>query len=293
MAARDSLVLTQQLQTCQHKRHKKQTLANRLETKQAKTTMTSYAIQKATKQSYNRASVKFNFLLLIQQIVIIGAVLLIAVASAQQQQQQQRQQRRRQASNARQIADGLDGQTGFQLHDGGGGGEADLYMANGAASDLLKLPQLLVSSNNFTNTNSSTGLLSQAAISNQTAAAATTTTTTTTTSAAPSLTGHSNGYNRNQIACPSGLLTFELSTGFIYKPQSVEETLSMMPSTLQLTDCLDYCLHNSSCVAINFEMGLCVLLAASASQNQDSLQSSQFPVFTIYAEKKCLLKGKF
>lgn len=94
------------------------------------------------------------------------------------------------------------------------------------------------------------------------------------------------------LECTSGLLTFELSTGFIYKPTSALDTLSMMPSTLQLTDCLDYCLRNSSCLAINFEMGLCVLLATSAQQNPHNLYSSQFPVFTIYAEKKCLLSGE-
>lgn len=88
--------------------------------------------------------------------------------------------------------------------------------------------------------------------------------------------------------CPNGLLTFELSTGYIYRPSSPIETLTMMPSTLQLTDCLDYCLHNSSCLAINFEVGLCVLLTTSAKYNPQNLYSSQFPVFTIYAEKKCL-----
>lgn len=90
--------------------------------------------------------------------------------------------------------------------------------------------------------------------------------------------------------CPNGLLTFELSTGFIYKPAS-SETLAMLPSTLQLTDCLNSCLQNGSCSAINFEMGLCVLLSSSAQQNPTSLYSSQFPVFTIYAEKKCLLSS--
>lgn len=99
---------------------------------------------------------------------------------------------------------------------------------------------------------------------------------------------------QESLSCPNGLLTFELSTGFIFKPTSAHETLSMMPSTLQLTDCLDYCLNNQSCLAINFEMGLCVLLATSAKQNAHNLYSSQFPVFTIYAEKKCLLaSGEF
>lgn len=92
----------------------------------------------------------------------------------------------------------------------------------------------------------------------------------------------------NANHCPNGLLTFELATGYIYRPSSALETLTMMPSTLQLTDCLDYCLHNSSCLAINFEVGLCVLLTTSARHNPQNLYSSQFPVFTIYAEKKCL-----
>lgn len=102
------------------------------------------------------------------------------------------------------------------------------------------------------------------------------------------------GRQRNSsgpFECPTGLLTFELATGFIYKPSGADETLSMMP-TLQLTDCLEYCLQNASCLAINFEMGLCVLLANSAKQNQQNLFASQFPVFTIYAEKKCLLTGE-
>lgn len=100
-------------------------------------------------------------------------------------------------------------------------------------------------------------------------------------------------HNRQAVpsTCTDGLLTFELSTGCIYKPSSAE-TLAMMPSTLQLTDCLDYCLHNDSCLAINFEVGLCVLLSSSAKQNPSNLYTSQFPVFTIYAEKKCLLAGK-
>lgn len=98
-------------------------------------------------------------------------------------------------------------------------------------------------------------------------------------------------YHLSSSNCSSGLLTFELATGYIYKPSSVE-TLAMMPSTLQLTDCLSYCLQNGSCLAINFEMGLCVLLSSSAKKNPANLYSSQFPVFTIYAEKKCLLPGK-
>lgn len=88
-----------------------------------------------------------------------------------------------------------------------------------------------------------------------------------------------------------GLSSFELSTGFIYKP-AASETLATLPSTLQLTDCLNFCLQNASCLAINYEVGLCVLLSSSARQNASQLFSSQFPVFTIYAEKICLLGSK-
>lgn len=111
------------------------------------------------------------------------------------------------------------------------------------------------------------------------------------TSSSSSSNSSSSSLGKTTTTCSNGLLTFEIATGFIYKPASAE-TLAMMPSTLQLTDCLDYCLQNSSCLAINFEMGLCVLLSSSAKQNPQNLYSSQFPVFTIYAEKKCLLQGK-
>lgn len=100
-----------------------------------------------------------------------------------------------------------------------------------------------------------------------------------------------NTRNNSSTTCSNGLLTFELSTGFIYTP-TVHETLSMLPGTLQLTDCLDFCLRNSSCQAINFEMGLCGLLLSSVKQNPQNLHLSQYPVFVIYAEKICLLSGK-
>lgn len=96
----------------------------------------------------------------------------------------------------------------------------------------------------------------------------------------------------NSAECSNGLLSFELSTGFIYKP-AASETLATLPSTLQLTDCLGFCLANSSCLAINFEMGLCVLLSSSVKHNASQLYSSQFPVFTIYAEKLCLFSSKY
>lgn len=62
----------------------------------------------------------------------------------------------------------------------------------------------------------------------------------------------------------------------------------MQPGTIQLNDCLNLCRANSSCLAINFETGLCVLLQDSADKSPQALQKSQFPVFTIYAHKICL-----
>lgn len=64
--------------------------------------------------------------------------------------------------------------------------------------------------------------------------------------------------------------------------------MQMQPGTLQLTDCLNLCRQNASCLSINFETGLCVLLQESADKSPQALQKSQFPVFTIYAHKICL-----
>lgn len=62
----------------------------------------------------------------------------------------------------------------------------------------------------------------------------------------------------------------------------------MLPGTLQLTECLQSCKQNDSCQSVNFETGLCVLLIHSAREKPEALTSSQFPVFTIYAQKMCL-----
>ena len=64
--------------------------------------------------------------------------------------------------------------------------------------------------------------------------------------------------------------------------------MTMLPGTLQLTECLQSCKQNDSCQSVNFETGLCVLLIHSAREKPEALTSSQFPVFTIYAQKMCL-----
>lgn len=64
--------------------------------------------------------------------------------------------------------------------------------------------------------------------------------------------------------------------------------LDSMPGTLMLTDCLEACQSNESCAAINYETGLCVLFSSNADHMPGALTKSQFPVFTIYAQKSCL-----
>jgi len=86
--------------------------------------------------------------------------------------------------------------------------------------------------------------------------------------------------------CHRDHITFELVTGYVFT--SPEDTLSTMPVILKLTDCLNFCRKNSSCKAVNFETGYCILLSSSTTEKPGLLSPSQFPVFTIYAEKVCL-----
>ncbi|KAI1292484.1 hypothetical protein HDE_06924 [Halotydeus destructor] len=66
------------------------------------------------------------------------------------------------------------------------------------------------------------------------------------------------------------------------------DTLATIPDSLQLTDCLEKCRLDQQCQSVNFETGLCVLFNSSASGSGAGLKPSQFPVFTIYAQKVCL-----
>ncbi|KAK8744725.1 hypothetical protein OTU49_000584 [Cherax quadricarinatus] len=49
------------------------------------------------------------------------------------------------------------------------------------------------------------------------------------------------------------------------------------------------CKNNKSCMAVNYETGLCVLFSSNADMYPGSLTSSQFPVFTLYVQKNCLV----
>ena len=62
----------------------------------------------------------------------------------------------------------------------------------------------------------------------------------------------------------------------------------MIPGVLQLSDCIDRCHRNQSCKSLNFETGLCVLLTTAAADKATVLTASQFPVFTIFAQKICI-----
>lgn len=77
------------------------------------------------------------------------------------------------------------------------------------------------------------------------------------------------GYVKSQAApeaaepeCSVQDTTFELRTGYVLT--SPEEILDTKPDTLQLADCIENCRINSSCSALNFETGLCVLFRTNA-----------------------------
>ncbi|XP_050714684.1 uncharacterized protein LOC126997559 [Eriocheir sinensis] len=90
-------------------------------------------------------------------------------------------------------------------------------------------------------------------------------------------------------ACPPEQIYFELVTGYVYSAPA--DMLDSQPGTLMLTDCIDMCRRNRSCMAVNYETGLCVLFSSNADMYPGSLTSSQFPVFTLYVQKNCLLNA--
>ncbi|XP_025074327.1 uncharacterized protein LOC105428263 isoform X3 [Pogonomyrmex barbatus] len=98
----------------------------------------------------------------------------------------------------------------------------------------------------------------------------------------PDYTGPSAGSDE----CDPEMVGFELVTGYVYTAPT--NMLESIPGTLMLTDCLETCQANDSCQAVNYETGLCVLFSSNADSNPGALSQSQFPVFTIYAQKSCL-----
>ncbi|XP_076374702.1 ZP and PAN domain-containing protein neyo [Megalopta genalis] len=98
----------------------------------------------------------------------------------------------------------------------------------------------------------------------------------------PDYTGPSAGSDE----CDPEMVGFELVTGYVYTAPT--DMLYTKPGTLMLTACLELCQTNDSCQAVNYETGLCVLFSSNADTNPAALTQSQFPVFTIYAQKSCL-----
>ncbi|EDV94706.1 GH18127 [Drosophila grimshawi] len=95
-----------------------------------------------------------------------------------------------------------------------------------------------------------------------------------------------SNYHNSISECDPDLLGFEIITGYVFSaPGRVMESL---PGTLMLTDCLESCQNNETCLSINYETGLCVLFSSNADILSGALTKSQFPVFTIYAQKTCL-----
>ncbi|XP_036223875.2 uncharacterized protein [Bactrocera oleae] len=95
-----------------------------------------------------------------------------------------------------------------------------------------------------------------------------------------------NDQDSNFRECDKELIGFEIITGYVFSAPG--KLLTSMPGTLMLTDCLDACRKDTACHAANYETGLCVLFSANADKLPGALAKSQFPVFTLYAQKSCL-----
>ena len=80
-------------------------------------------------------------------------------------------------------------------------------------------------------------------------------------------------------SCPPESVGFEMVTGYVYT--APQDMLDSQPGTLMLTDCIDTCRQNSSCRAINYETGLCVLFSSHADDNDGKDKKS----------KMCVLEG--
>ncbi|XP_066995451.2 uncharacterized protein [Anabrus simplex] len=74
-------------------------------------------------------------------------------------------------------------------------------------------------------------------------------------------------------------------TGFVYS--SPGDIIATKTGVLRFADCIAACRNNVSCQAINYETGLCVLFTDNGD-SQGALTKSQFPVFTLFAQKRCM-----
>ncbi|XP_053946412.1 uncharacterized protein LOC128855489 [Anastrepha ludens] len=101
-----------------------------------------------------------------------------------------------------------------------------------------------------------------------------------------SLANSEENLENNIQDCNADFIGFEITTGFVFSAPG--KMLKSLPGTLMLTDCLSACRKDVACRAVNYETGLCVLFSANADKLPGALAKSQFPVFTLYAQKSCL-----
>ncbi|XP_046406452.1 uncharacterized protein LOC124171342 [Ischnura elegans] len=87
-------------------------------------------------------------------------------------------------------------------------------------------------------------------------------------------------------ACPPEDVVFELITGHVLS--SPKDLIETKAGILRLGECVDKCRRSAKCKAVNFETGLCLLMAANLEDAPDALTPSQFPVFTLFAQKTCV-----
>ena len=59
---------------------------------------------------------------------------------------------------------------------------------------------------------------------------------------------------------------FEMMTGYVYSAPN--EIMATSPGVLLLKECIEECRQNSTCRAINFETGLCVLFSGNYIDQQ-------------------------
>ncbi|XP_071452023.1 uncharacterized protein [Hetaerina americana] len=101
--------------------------------------------------------------------------------------------------------------------------------------------------------------------------------------------------------CDPDMMGFELVTGSMFRGGGDGEGLgpggrglargrqmAVLVEMLVLGECIEACAANASCRSLNYETGLCVLFDTDADEHPDSLMQSDYPVFTVYAQKMCL-----
>ena len=86
--------------------------------------------------------------------------------------------------------------------------------------------------------------------------------------------------------CADVDVNFELITGYVFTaPDSILDT---RPGVLKLETCIQACKKNSSCRAVNYETGLCVLFTSSAEIEPGNLNFTVNRKFLVMQELKII-----